>query len=173
MWPLGWQGCWRIATWGNYPQEGTRDALPASNTYPVRRMPRNYFLPSFSTRETTPGHTDYGGNIGHTLSSCPATAPVLWHKSKFPALLANASRLQLPGTAFANKPGTVKFYLKKNRVNLPGAKSLSIDPTSIRSAVVMQCTVPAGTTQSPVRDPRARRGALKLRTKAPASRAGA
>ena len=62
---------------------------------------------------------------------------------------------------------------KKNRVNLPGAKSLSIDPTSIRSAVVMQCTVPAGTTQSPVRDPRARRGALKLRTKAPASRAGA
>ena len=141
MWPLGWQGCWRIATWGNYPQEGTRDALPASNTYPVRRMPRNYFLPSFSTRETTPGHTDYGGNIGHTLSSCPATAPVLWYKSKFPALLANASRLQLPGTAFANKPGTVKFYLKKKQSKFAGGEKPKHRPdfNPLRSGNAVYC----------------------------------
>jgi hypothetical protein len=32
----------------------------------------------------------------------------------FPALLANTSRLQLPGTAFANKPGTAKILTQKN-----------------------------------------------------------
>lgn len=35
-------------------------------------------------------------------------------KSKFPALLQDASRLQLPGTAFQNKPGTQRILTEKN-----------------------------------------------------------
>ncbi len=87
----------------------------------------------------------------------------------FPALLANTSRLQLPGTAFTNKPGTAKILTQKNLAGYRrGSPSIAADDPAGTTADALRTTLAAEFGADTI-EALERAGLLDIAERAPAS----